>query len=57
MLFSQYLRRINLKRDEIPSFNKYPFNLPSLKTLDKLSIFIRMLPSLSVRTAWVNPPC
>ena len=37
MLFTQYLRRINLKRDEIPSFNKYPFNLPSLKTLEELS--------------------
>jgi predicted ATPase len=36
MLNSQYLRRINMKRDEIPSFKKYPFNLPSLRTLEEL---------------------
>jgi predicted ATPase len=37
MINTQYLRRINLKRDEIPSFNKYPFNLPSLRGLDELA--------------------
>ncbi|MCM3587560.1 AAA family ATPase [Mesobacillus maritimus] len=33
---SQFIRRINLKREEVPSFHHYPFNLPSLKTLDEL---------------------
>ncbi|MFZ7944949.1 MULTISPECIES: AAA family ATPase [Bacillaceae] len=37
MLNTQYIRSIKLSRDEIPSFNKYPFNLPILKTLDELS--------------------
>ncbi|WHY76510.1 AAA family ATPase [Neobacillus sp. WH10] len=37
MLSTQYIRSIQIKRDEVPSFNKYPFNLPSLKTLDELS--------------------
>ncbi|EKN66011.1 ABC transporter ATP-binding protein [Neobacillus bataviensis LMG 21833] len=37
MLSTQYIRSMLLKRDEIPSFKKYPFNLPSLKTLDGLA--------------------
>ncbi|MFK9091127.1 AAA family ATPase [Bacillus salipaludis] len=37
MLNTQYVRSIKMIRDEIPSFKKYPFNLPSLKTLDELS--------------------
>lgn len=36
LLSSQYVRGISLKREEIPSFNQYPFNLPSLKTMDKV---------------------
>ncbi|WP_066063345.1 AAA family ATPase [Neobacillus soli] len=36
MLNTQYLRSTKLNRDEVPSFKKYPFNLPSLKTLDEL---------------------
>lgn len=35
-LRSHYFRSIKLKREEIPSFKKYPFNLPSVKTLDEL---------------------
>jgi predicted ATPase len=34
----QYIRKINLKRDEVPSFRHYPFNLPSLKALDELEL-------------------
>ncbi|MEH7345699.1 AAA family ATPase [Bacillus sp. JJ1532] len=34
---NDYLRGIKLKRDHIPSFNKFPFNLPSIQTLDELS--------------------
>ncbi len=36
MLNSQFLRSIQLKRTEIPSFKQYPFHLPSVKTLDEL---------------------
>lgn len=36
MLSGQYVRRVVLKREEVPSFNQYPFHLPSLKTLDEL---------------------
>lgn len=35
-LRSHYFRSIKLKREEIPSFKKYPFNLPSVKKLDEL---------------------
>ncbi|MED4203019.1 AAA family ATPase [Neobacillus mesonae] len=33
---SQFLRSIQLKRNEIPFFNRYPFHLPCVKNLDKL---------------------
>ncbi|MBG9544303.1 AAA family ATPase [Cytobacillus firmus] len=33
---SQYVRGIRLKREEIPTFDQYPFSLPSLKTLDEV---------------------
>ncbi|KON90429.1 ATPase AAA [Sporosarcina globispora] len=36
MLSSQYVRGISLKREDIPSFNQYPFNLPSLKAMDEV---------------------
>jgi predicted ATPase len=36
MLRNQYLRSIKLKKDEVPSLKKYPFNLPSIKTLEEL---------------------
>ncbi|MGG3560308.1 AAA family ATPase [Neobacillus rhizosphaerae] len=36
MLNFQYLRRIALKREEIHSFNKYPFKLTAIKNLDEL---------------------
>ncbi|WP_027417402.1 AAA family ATPase [Aneurinibacillus terranovensis] len=34
---NQYIRSIVLKRDSIPSFNTFPFHLPSIRTLDELS--------------------
>ncbi|MGE8206476.1 AAA family ATPase [Heyndrickxia sp. NPDC080065] len=34
---NQYIKFIELKRNEIPSFNHFPFNLPVVKTLNKLS--------------------
>ncbi|RSK49148.1 AAA family ATPase [Bacillus canaveralius] len=37
-LHSQYVRGIKLKRDKVPSFNDYPFNLPSIHSLTELSL-------------------
>jgi predicted ATPase len=37
MIQTPYIRSIHLNREAIPSLKKYPFNLPSLKTLDELS--------------------
>ena len=31
-----YLRQIVLKRDEVPSFDAYPFNIPAVNGLDTL---------------------
>ncbi|WP_197031354.1 AAA family ATPase [Bacillus sp. UNC438CL73TsuS30] len=36
MINNQYLRCVQLKRSHVPSFKKYPFNLPSLRSLDEL---------------------
>ncbi|CAM3378693.1 AAA family ATPase [Aeromicrobium ponti] len=36
ILSAQYVRSVSLKRDAVPSFKDYPFNLPSFKTLDEL---------------------
>ncbi|WP_097677895.1 AAA family ATPase [Bacillus massilinigeriensis] len=33
----QYIRRIELKRGDIPSFQRYPFNLPCIKDMTGLS--------------------
>ncbi len=35
---SHYLRGVRLEREKIASFNTYPFHLPSIKTLDELSL-------------------
>ncbi|HPD01262.1 MAG TPA: AAA family ATPase [Acetivibrio sp.] len=32
----QYIRNIELNRQKVDSFNRYPFNLPSIRTLTKL---------------------
>lgn len=32
-----YIRSINLIRDSVPTFKKYPFNIPSIRLLDELS--------------------
>ncbi len=31
-----YLREISLKRDEVPNFEEYPFNIPAIRELDFL---------------------
>ncbi|MBB2483315.1 AAA family ATPase [Bacillus sp. APMAM] len=36
MLDSPFIRSLILDRDKVPTFSKYPFNLPSLKRLDQL---------------------
>ncbi len=36
MISTQYLRQIRLKREEVPSFDRYPFNLPAVRHLEEL---------------------
>ena len=33
-----FLRRIELQRDNISSYNQYPFSIPSIKNLDQLDL-------------------
>lgn len=35
---NQYVKSVELKRDKIESFSKYPFNLPAIKNLSKLKL-------------------
>lgn len=32
-----YLREVALRRDQVPDFRRYPFNLPAVSTLDRLA--------------------
>ncbi|MEN1966595.1 AAA family ATPase [Lentibacillus sp. N15] len=34
---TQYIKRLSLKREEIPSFHTFPYNLPVMQTLDALT--------------------
>ncbi len=36
--FNQYLRSISLKRDEVPSFEKYPFSIPAIRNLKHIDL-------------------
>ena len=36
MISSQFVSTVTLRRDTIDSFDRYPFNLPSVRTLDRL---------------------
>lgn len=38
MLSSQYISRVTLKRDEVESFDRYPFALPAVRELDRLDM-------------------
>ncbi len=38
ILPEQYIRHIQLKRDKVPSFDRYPFALPAIRPLDVLEI-------------------
>lgn len=36
MISSQFLQRMSLRRDTVESFERYPFNLPAVCSLDRL---------------------
>lgn len=36
MISSQFLQHMSLRRDTVDSFERYPFNLPAVRTLDRL---------------------
>lgn len=38
MMDWQYVRSVSLKKDEVPSFRSYPFNLPSFRALNELAL-------------------
>jgi predicted ATPase len=38
MLSKQYVRRISLRRDKVDSFERYPFSLPAIRTLEHLDL-------------------
>lgn len=38
MISSQYVRHVSLKRESIDSFDRYPFSLPSVRSLDTLEL-------------------
>lgn len=42
MLSTQYLRQIRLKREQVPSFDRYPFNLPAVRHLEELDFHPRV---------------
>jgi predicted ATPase len=42
MLPTQFLSQVSLNRDTIDSFDRYPFNLPSVRHLDQLNIDARL---------------
>lgn len=35
--YSLYLRSVELRREEVPSFDAYPFSLPAVRSLDRLN--------------------
>ncbi|MDB5803897.1 MAG: transporter, ATP-binding protein [Betaproteobacteria bacterium] len=38
MISSQYISRVTLKREGIDSFDRYPFSLPAVRSLDELDL-------------------
>jgi predicted ATPase len=42
MISSQYVSRITLQRDKIDSFDRYPFSLPVVRSLDKIDLHASM---------------
>jgi predicted ATPase len=33
-----YLKTLSLRRDEVPSFERYPFSIPAVRGLDTLAL-------------------
>lgn len=42
MISSQFVRSVTLRRDDVPSFDEYPFALPSVRTLETLELHPKM---------------
>lgn len=42
MLSSQYVSRLTLQRDKVPSFDRYPFHLPAIQGLDAIELHPKM---------------
>ncbi len=38
MLSSQYVSRVSLRRDQVDSFDRYPFSLPAVRSLDSIEL-------------------
>lgn len=42
MIPSQYVFRVSLKRDEVGSFDRYPFSLPAVRSLEQIDLHPKM---------------
>ncbi len=42
MISSQYVTRVKLKREQVPSFDEYPFALPAIRSLNDLDLHPKM---------------
>lgn len=42
MISSQYVGRVTLRRDKVESFDRYPFSLPAVRSLDQVDMHPRM---------------
>ena len=42
MISKQFVSEVRLRRDEVPSFDAYPFSLPSIRTLETLPLHPRV---------------
>ncbi|WP_213958140.1 AAA family ATPase [Variovorax sp. dw_954] len=42
MISSQYVGRITLRRDKVDSFDRYPFSLPAIRSLEQIDLHPRM---------------
>src|SRR5471032_3494743 len=42
MISTQYISRISLQRDKVESFDRYPFSLPAVRSLETLELHPKM---------------
>ena len=42
MISSQYVSRITLRRDKVESFDRYPFSLPALRSMEQIDLHPKM---------------